>query len=108
MKRHQSLDENRQRCSLDHRNHPITLSSRSLDRYLDDKKKQMAVKNEGKVLETMDIVDPEAAFQAELLEEATQTLLHLSQCASSSPSLSRKGQGCIFLCILLYKRSGMN
>ena len=86
----------------DHRNHPITLSSRSLDRYLDDKKKQMAVKNEGKVLETMDIVDPEAAFQAELLEEATQTLLHLSQCASSSPSLSRKGQGCIFLCILLY------
>ena len=58
----------------------------------------MAVKNEGKVLETMDIVDPEAAFQAELLEEATQTLLHLSQCASSSPSLSRKGQGCIFLC----------
>ena len=51
----------------------------------------MAVKNEGKVLETMDIVDPEAAFQAELLEEATQTLLHLSQCASSSPSLSRKG-----------------
>ena len=42
----------------------------------------MAVKNEGKVLETMDIVDPEAAFQAELLEEATQTLLHLSQCKS--------------------------
>lgn len=80
MKRHQSLDENRQRCSLDHRNHPITLSSRSLDRYLDDKKKQMAVKNEGKVLETMDFVDPEAAFQAEILEEATQALLHLSQC----------------------------
>ena len=29
MKRHQSLDENRQRCSLDvHRTHPLTLSSR--------------------------------------------------------------------------------
>ena len=40
----------------------------------------MAVKNEGKVLETMDFVDPEAAFQAEILEEATQALLHLSQC----------------------------
>ena len=48
----------------------------------------MAVKNEGKVLETMDIVDPEVAFQAELLEEATQALLHLSQCKFLIENLS--------------------
>ncbi len=85
MKRHQSLDENRRR----EKNRSLALSSRSLDRHLDDtnrrkrkKLHQLAVKNEGKVLEETGNVDTASDeminFQAEL-EEASEALLSASQ-----------------------------
>ena len=76
IKRHQSLDEYR-RCSVE-RTHPVNLSSRSLDRYLDEKKRlQLAVKNEGKVLEIPGNPDENDAYQADLEESYNTPFLHL-------------------------------
>ena len=66
MKRHQSLEEHRRLARP-----PINLSSRSLDRCLEEKKKAVNTK--------VAKVKEEADFQTEL-EEATQALLIASQC----------------------------
>ena len=66
MKRHQSLEEHRRLARP-----PMNLSSRSLDRCLEEKKKAVNTK--------VAKVKEEADFQTEL-EEATQALLIASQC----------------------------